>query len=112
MTDQSTVDGYIEALDDAEVRHRVTEIRRVIRETVPDVVETISYGMPTFTLGGRRLHVAAWKQHIAIYPVPAGDDSFEQDISPYRAARSTARFPMRQPLPYDLVERLVAFSLR
>jgi uncharacterized protein YdhG (YjbR/CyaY superfamily) len=112
MTDESTVDGYIEALDSAEARNRLTGIRRIIHATVPDVVETISYGMPTFTTGGRRLHVAAWKQHIAIYPVPAGDDAFERGIAPYRAARSTARFPMRQPLPYDLVERLVAFAIR
>jgi uncharacterized protein YdhG (YjbR/CyaY superfamily) len=112
MTDESTVDGYIEALDDAEARSRLTEIRRIIHAKVPDVAEAISYGMPTFSAGGRRLHVAAWKQHIAIYPVPAGDDAFERDIAPYRAARSTARFPMRQPLPYDLVERFVVFALR
>ena len=97
MTDQSTVDGYIAALDDAEARRRLTEIRRAIHAAIPDVVESISYDMPTFTTGGRRLHVAAWKHHIAIYPVPTGDDAFEQDIAPYRAARSTARFPRRRP---------------
>jgi uncharacterized protein YdhG (YjbR/CyaY superfamily) len=106
--DEATVDTYIASLADAEARRRMTEIRRIIHDTAADVGETISYGMPTFTTGGRRLvHVAAWKQHIAIYPVPTGDDTFERDIAPYRAARSTARFPMRRPLPHSLVERIV-----
>ena len=105
--DEATVDTYIASLADAEARRRMTEIRRIIHHMAPDV-GTISYGTPTVTTGGRRLvHVAAGKQHIAIYPVPTGDDTFERDIAPYRAARSTARFPMRRPLPHSLVERIV-----
>jgi uncharacterized protein YdhG (YjbR/CyaY superfamily) len=68
--------------------------------------------MPTFTVGGSALvHVAAWKQHIALYPVPTGDEAFERDIAPYRAAKSTARFPLRSPIPYDLIARLVVLLL-
>jgi uncharacterized protein YdhG (YjbR/CyaY superfamily) len=79
------------------------------RDVAPEAAETITYQMPTFTLDGRHLvHVAAWKQHIGLYPLPSGDEAFERELAPYRAARGTARFPLRQPVPYDLIGRLVA----
>jgi uncharacterized protein YdhG (YjbR/CyaY superfamily) len=75
---------------------------------VRGVGETISYSIPTFTLEGKHLvYVGAWKNHVAVYPVPAGDAAFEAEIASYRAGRGTLRFPLRKPVPYDLIERLV-----
>ena len=58
------------------------------------------------------MHFAAWKNHLAVYPTPTGDQSFEQEIAPYRAAKSTVRFPLRKPIPYNLIERLVAYRVK
>ena len=69
----------------------------------------MSYQMPTFTLGGKHLvYVAAWKRHISVYPVPTGEAAFERDIAPYRAAKGTLRFPLNEPIPYDLIDRVMA----
>jgi uncharacterized protein YdhG (YjbR/CyaY superfamily) len=74
---------------------------------VPEVGETISYGIPTMTLHGKHLvYFGAWKHHIAVYPIPAADVAFEQEIAPYRAGQGTLRFPLRKPIPYDLIQRL------
>lgn len=103
----ATIDEYIGSLP-GDVQIILTEVRRRIRSVVPDAGETISYGIPTITLGGRHLvYFAAWTHHIAVYPLPAADEAFEQELAPYRAAKSTARFPIRRPIPYDLIERLV-----
>lgn len=41
----------------------------------PDAAVGLSYGMPTYTLGGRRLHVAAWKHGLSIYGWPQGREA-------------------------------------
>lgn len=113
MTKQiATIDDYIRSYP-ADVQLILEEVRRTIRTVAPAAAETISYQIPTFALDGRYLvHFAAWKNHLALYPTPAGDQAFEQEIAPYRAAKSTVRFPLRQPIPYDLIERLVALCVK
>ena len=102
----TTVDEYIASCPD-DVQEKLGEIRRRLRGAVPDAGETISYGIPTMTLHGRHLvYFGAWKHHIAVYPVPAADQALEQEIAPYRAGKGTLRFPLRKPIPYDLIERL------
>ncbi len=51
---------------------------------------------------------AGWKRHIGLYPAPTGDAGFEREMAPYRAAQATARFPLGQPVPYDLIGRAAA----
>src|SRR3954451_10936446 len=107
----ASVDEYVAALPDA-VRPLVERIRRSIRAVAPDVGETISYAMPTFTLDGRPLlHVAAWKKHIGVYPLPAMDDDLARDVEPYRGAKDTFRLPL-DAVPYELFERVLAAMLQ
>ena len=74
----ATVDEYIDSLPD-DVRPLMEGVRRSIHTVVPDIGETISYQMPTFTLDGKPLvHVAAWKKHIGLYPLPPMDDDLER----------------------------------
>jgi len=103
-----TVDEYISSFPD-DVRAILEEIRATIRKAAPGTDEKISYQMPTITLNGHNVaHFAAWKDHIAVYPIPDGDEAFEAEIAPFRSVRSTARFPLTDPVPYDLVGRMVA----
>jgi uncharacterized protein YdhG (YjbR/CyaY superfamily) len=105
----STVDEYIGSFPD-DVQTVLGEVRRAIHNAVPAAAEeTISYQIPTITLNGRQVvHFAAWKHHLAVYPIPETDDTLAREIAPYRDAKSTLRFPYGKPIPYDLVERLVA----
>jgi len=103
-----TVEEYLAGLPD-DVRARMAEVRRVVHELVPDVEERISYAMPTFTLDGRPLvHVAAWKQHIGLYPLPPLQPGLAAEVTPYRGAKDTMRLPHAEPLPTELVGRVVA----
>ena len=112
MTDAqrvTTVDAYLQSFPD-DVRAVLETVRQAIQRAAPDAVETISYGMPTFDLNGKRLVLfAGWKRHISLYPTPAGDSAFQRDIAPYKQAKSTLQFPLDQPIPLDLVERAVTF---
>jgi len=103
----ATVDDYLRPLPE-NVQIIIDQIRRTIRDVLPQSAEKISYNMPTITLNGRNLvHFAAWKHHIGLYPVPAADDAFERELAPYRGTKDTMRFPLRKPIPYDLIGRLV-----
>jgi uncharacterized protein YdhG (YjbR/CyaY superfamily) len=103
----ATVAEYLTGLPD-DVRVRLEEVRRVVHEVVPDAGETISYAMPTFTLDGRPLlHVAAWKHHLGLYPLPALDPELAALVTPYRGAKDAMRLPYALPLPRNLVARVV-----
>lgn len=103
-----SVDAYIAGAD-ADVRPILERVRRVIHEAVPDAGEKISYGMPMVTLAGQNLvSFAAWARHIGVYPLPDGDAQFQREIEPYRDAKATGRFPLSEPIPYELIARIAA----
>lgn len=104
------VDDYI-AGHLPEVQKRLNKIRSTIRKAVPEAEETIKYGIPTYVLHGNLVSFAAYKQHIGVYPIPAGDAGFQAALDPYHTMKSTARFPHDAAVPYDLIERLVKFRL-
>ena len=108
----ATVEEYLAALPD-DVAAIVERLRALVHAVVPDAGEKISYGMPTFTVAGRALvHVAAWKKHVALYPLPPMDDDLARDVAPFQGTEDTLRLPLGQPVPYELVERVVAALLR
>jgi uncharacterized protein YdhG (YjbR/CyaY superfamily) len=104
----ATVDEYLASFPD-EVRAILDEVRRTIHRAVPDAGERMAYGMPHITVDGSSLvGFAAWRTHLGLYPAPTGDEDFERRAAPYRAARSTARFPIAGPIPYDLIAEMAA----
>src|SRR5882724_1018637 len=106
----ATVDEYLASFPD-EVRTILEQIRARVHAAVPGAGERMSYGIATFTLDDRYfLYVAGWKRHVAVYPVPPVDAALEQEIAPYRAAKGTLRFPLRTPIPYDLIGRLATVA--
>ena len=108
----ATVDEYEQALPD-DVRPLMRRIRDTIRAIVPGIGETISYSMPTFTLDGLPLvHLAAWKKHVGLYPLPPMDDELARAVAPYRAAKDTMQLKYAEPIPDELVERVVAAMVR
>jgi uncharacterized protein YdhG (YjbR/CyaY superfamily) len=107
----ATIDDYIDTFP-ADVQTILQEVRRTIGNAAPAADETISYGIPTFTLGGRYLvYFAGWKHHISVYPIPTGDANLEREIEPYVAGKGTLKFPLAEPIPYDLIERVAALLL-
>jgi uncharacterized protein YdhG (YjbR/CyaY superfamily) len=112
MSDRfATVDDYVAALPD-DARPLMEEVRRVVHRVVPGVTEKISYQMPTFVLDGLPLvHVAAWKKHLGLYPLPPMDGELAAQVEPYRGAKDAMQLRYDRPVPYDLVERVVAVLL-
>jgi uncharacterized protein YdhG (YjbR/CyaY superfamily) len=108
----ATVDDYISSFP-ADVQVVLEKVRQTVLKVAPTAAETIKYDMPTMTLDGKSLvHFAAWKHHISIYPMAPGDAAFERDMEPYAGDKGTVKFPLREPIRYDLIERLVTFLVQ
>lgn len=106
----TTIDEYIRQFE-PEVREKLERLRAVIKEAAPDAVEKISYQMPTFYLYGNLVHFAAFKTHIGFYPAPSGIEAFNEEIAKYKWAKGSVQFPMEQPIPYELIGRVVRFRV-
>jgi uncharacterized protein YdhG (YjbR/CyaY superfamily) len=106
----TTIDDYI-AQFPADVQAKLQEMRSLIRAAAPAATEKISYGMPTFFLRKNLVHFAAFKHHIGFYPVPTALTAFAADLAPYKTSKGGVQFPLDQPLPHDLITRIVEFRV-
>lgn len=108
MPPEPDVAAYLEALPE-QARPVVERLRAIVREHDGTLTETIRYGIPTFQREGRSvLHVAGYARHVSIHPRPEADDELEPLIAPYVAGKGTLRFALAEPLPEDVVRRVVA----
>ena len=106
----SSIDAYI-ATFSKDIQESLNALRATIRAAAPDAEETISYQMPTFRLKGNLVHFAVHKNHIGFYPTPSGIAAFQEELSAYKGAKGSVQFPLDQPLPLDLVQRIVRFRV-
>jgi uncharacterized protein YdhG (YjbR/CyaY superfamily) len=106
-----SMDEYIETFPE-EIQIILQKIRATIKAAAPDAEEKISYQMPTFTLNGNLVHFAAFKNHIGFYPVPTGIEEFKNELSVYEGGKGSVKFPLDQPIPYDLIGKIVKFRVK
>jgi uncharacterized protein YdhG (YjbR/CyaY superfamily) len=106
----TTIDEYIAAFPE-DIQRKLHELRAAIRAAAPQAREKISYQLPTFDLNDNLVHFAAFKNHIGFYPAPSGIAAFAQELSGYKSSKGAVQFPLDQPLPLDLVRRIVEFRV-
>ena len=107
----NTIDEYIATFPDS-IQKKLKEVRAVIKAAAPEASEKISYQMPTFFLFGNLVHFAAFKNHIGFYPAPRGIEEFQKELSIYKGAKGSVQFPLDQPMPLDLISRIVKFRVK
>jgi uncharacterized protein YdhG (YjbR/CyaY superfamily) len=105
------IDAYI-ATFPPEIQAILERIRTTIHAAAPDATEAISYQIPTFKLNGNLVHFAAFQQHIGLYPPVKGDAKLEREVAPYAGEKGNLRFPLDQPIPYELIVRIVRHRVK
>ena len=104
-----SIDEYIATFPE-DIQKLLEKVRATIKAAAPDAGEKISYNMPTFTLNDTYLvYFAGWKNHIAFYGAPRGNAELKEDLSPYETGQGTLQFSYDQPIPYDLITKIVKF---
>ena len=105
------IDEYIAGFPH-DVQKILEKVRQTIRKAAPDAQETISYQMPTFTQNGVLVHFAAYTNHIGLYPAPRGIEKFKNELAAYEGGKGTVKFPLDEPIPFDLITRIVKFWVK
>jgi uncharacterized protein YdhG (YjbR/CyaY superfamily) len=106
-----TIDEYIGTFP-KNIQRILEELRQAIRESAPKAEETISYQIPTFKQNGNLVHFAAFKNHIGFYPASSAIGAFKAKLSNYEVSKGTVRFPINEPIPFDLIREMVRFRVK
>jgi uncharacterized protein YdhG (YjbR/CyaY superfamily) len=107
----TSIDEYIAAAP-SKVQPILEKIRRTIAGAAPGAEEIISYRMPAFRLHGILVYFAAFRNHIGLYPPVSGDAKLEKALLPYAGPKGNLKFPLDQPIPYDLIKRVVLLRVK
>lgn len=104
------IDEYIAGFPET-TQKILEQVRSTIKKAAPEAKEKINYGIPTFTLNGNLVHFAAFKNHIGFYPTPSGIETFKKELSSYENAKGSVKFPIDDPIPFDLISEIVKFRV-
>ena len=105
-----SVDEYIAGYPD-NIREKLIEMRRTIREAAPEASEKISYRMPSFVFNGMLVYYAAHTNHLGFYPFTSSLKAFSSELTPYHITKGGIQFPYRSRLPLNLIRRIVEFRV-
>jgi uncharacterized protein YdhG (YjbR/CyaY superfamily) len=105
------IDEYIAAFPPA-VQAILRKIRATAAAAAPDASEKISYRMPAFAQDGILVYFAAFKHHIGVFPPVSGDPRLERSLKRYMGPKGNLQFPLDEPVPYPLIQRIVALRRR
>jgi uncharacterized protein YdhG (YjbR/CyaY superfamily) len=94
------------------VQKVLKKVRETIRSAAPEAKEVISYKMPAFRQHNILVYFAAWKKHIGLYPPITGDAVIEKAVAKYAGPKGNLQFPLDEPIPYDLIRRIVKLRVR
>lgn len=111
MQKSTNIDEYISQFP-KETRDKLLLIQTTIKKIAPQAAETISYGIPTFKLKKNLVHFAGYKNHIGFYPGASGIAKFRKEFTNYKFSKGAVQFPLNQPLPLELITRIVQFRVK
>jgi uncharacterized protein YdhG (YjbR/CyaY superfamily) len=102
----NTVEDYISRFPTAQ-QALLRSVRQVIKDEAPEAQESIAYKMPAYKLNGPLIYFALFENHLGLYPTPEGISAFESDLKKYKQGKGSVQFPLNEPLPLDLIRRIV-----
>ena len=111
MTRPESVEAYLAGYPD-DRRSRLEDLRRTVKASAPEAVEVISYNMPAYKLGARFVvSFSAFKQWDSLFPASDVVLAEVEQARPYARGQGTFQFPVKEPLPLDLISRIVAVRM-
>jgi len=106
------IDDYLAGIEEPK-RSTLQELRRTILSIIPGAEEGISYAVPAFRVRGKVIAgFAAFKNHLSY--LPHSGSVFPQladELAGYVTTSGALHFPVDQPLPKPLVEKLIAVRM-
>jgi uncharacterized protein YdhG (YjbR/CyaY superfamily) len=111
MDKPKSTDEYISNFP-KEIQILLQEVRKTIKSAAPNANEGISYGMPAYKLNGKALvYFAGYKNHVGFYATPIGHIEFTEELAKYKKGKGSVQFPINEPMPLDLITKIVKFRI-
>jgi uncharacterized protein YdhG (YjbR/CyaY superfamily) len=110
MTTAQDIEAYFGTLP-IEVQDKLNAIRKELRSILPDAIEQMKYGLPTFTMKKHIIHFGGFKNHIGIYPTPNAIEVFKDELAKYPQSKGGVKIPLNEELPLDLIKRIALYNL-
>jgi uncharacterized protein YdhG (YjbR/CyaY superfamily) len=107
---QHDIDDYVAAFPER-IQRLLKLVRSAIISAAPEAEEVISYQMPAFKYHGVLVYFSAQRSHIGFYPFESGLEHFKEELSVYNKSKGAVLFPINQPLPLELIKRIVNFRV-
>lgn len=108
----NTVEEYIASFPE-EIRTHLISVRECVKKTGPELVESISYGMPAYKHKGKpAVYFAGYKGHIGFYATPTGHEAFKKELSKYKQGKGSVQFPLTEAMPLKLIGDIVKFRIQ
>lgn len=106
------VEAYIKGFPPP-IQAQLKQLRKAIRDVAPKAEEKISYHMPAYMWNGRLIYFAAWKHHIALYPMTTATiKAFKKEAGDRIVSKGTIQFPLDEKLPLTLIKKIVRFRMK
>jgi uncharacterized protein YdhG (YjbR/CyaY superfamily) len=106
-----SIDEYIADYPE-NIQEKLEQMRTTIQQAAPEAKEAMKYAIPTFVLHGNLVHFAAFTHHIGFYATPTANEEFAKDLAPYKMGKGSIQFPINEPLPLELVQKIVLYRVR
>ena len=106
MPEPASVAAYINAAPRSS-RTKLRELRRLISGCAPGAVQSLKWGMPTFSYRRILVTYAAFQKHIGFFVTSETRRAFEKQLAGYKTGASSVQFPLDRPLPAALIRRMV-----
>lgn len=111
-TKMNEIEKYIQQFPE-NVQEILQNIRALVKDNAPDAEEYFAYGMPAYKTRKKPLiYFAAFKNHIGLYATSSGHREFQAELSTYKHGKGSVQFPLHQPIPYELIKRIVQFRVQ
>ncbi len=103
-----SVDEYLDHVPSERIEI-LGQLRNIIKETLPEAEEIISYNMPAYKFKKVLVYFALSKSHVGFYPTPSAIETFKPRLESYRHSKGAVQFPLDKPLPVELIKEICRF---
>jgi len=107
----TTVSEYISSAP-KEARAKLREMRALVSAAAPGAVQSLKWGMPSFSYRRILVTFAAFKKHIGFFPTPSAIRAFKDQLGAFRTSTGTIQLPLDKPLPRALITRITKFRVK
>lgn len=112
MKSYKAIDEYINSYP-IDTQNILKKIRSILKNIIPEAVETISYGIPTFDINNKHVvHFGGFKTHVSIFPTSSPIPVFKKELKPYKTSKGAIQFSLDKDIPYELIERIVKYRIK